>query len=146
MEVRQVLVVGKDLDGERRSMEVVPPRLQDADDSKELSVVDVIVALYRDKRLGEVRAGMPVTIGIGLEKDSARGVLRSVGGDGERLGKVWEMEDGAREKEFLKLVEGLLTGGGPIPMIVFLCKVKEEAGNGGVVGNESVVEVGKAKK
>ena len=30
-------------------MEVVPPRLQDADDSKELLVVDVIVALYRDK-------------------------------------------------------------------------------------------------
>ena len=89
---------------------------------------------------------MPVTIGIGLEKDSTRGVLRSVGGDGERLGKVWEMEDGAREKEFLKLVEGLLTGGGPIPTIVFLCKVKEEAGNGGVVGNESVVEVDKAKK
>ena len=68
-EVRQVLVVGEDLDGEGRSMEVVSPRLQGVDDCKECLVIDVIILFSRDEQLGEVGAGVPVTVGVGLKED-----------------------------------------------------------------------------
>ena len=69
-EVHQVLVVGEDLDREWRAMEVMPPGLQGMDDGKELLVIDIIVLLGRDERLGEVGTGMSITIGISLEKNS----------------------------------------------------------------------------
>ena len=95
MEVHQVLVVGKDLDGERGSMEVVPPGFQGMDDCEELSVIDIVIMLCRNKQLREVGAGMPVTVGVGLEEDSARGILRGVDGNGKGFGEVREVEDGA---------------------------------------------------
>ena len=54
VEVCQVFVVCKDLDGEGRSVEVVPSGLQGTDDGKELPVVDVVISFCWDKRLGEV--------------------------------------------------------------------------------------------
>ena len=44
---------------------------------------------------------MPIAVGIGLEEDGARSVLRGVGGDGEGLGKVGEVEDRMRQEELL---------------------------------------------
>ena len=41
------------------------------------------------------------------------------------------------------MTEGLLLGGSPIPGQVFLGELNEEVGNGGVVRDESSVEVGK---
>ena len=42
-EVREVLVVGEDLDREGGAMEVVVPSFQGANDSKKLTVVDVVI-------------------------------------------------------------------------------------------------------
>ena len=75
MEVCQILVVCKDLDGERGTMEIVSPGFQSVDDCKELSVIDVVVLFCRDKQLGEVGTGMPIAIGVCLEEDGTRGVL-----------------------------------------------------------------------
>ena len=49
MEVCQVLVTCKDLDGEGGSMEVMLPGLQGMDNGEELLVVDIIVAFCWDK-------------------------------------------------------------------------------------------------
>ena len=49
MEVCQVLVVSEDMDGERGSVEVIPPGFQDVDDCKEFLVVDVIVSFSWDE-------------------------------------------------------------------------------------------------
>ena len=49
MEVGQVLVVSKDLDGEGRAVEVVSSRLQSTDDSEEFPVVDVIIVFCKDE-------------------------------------------------------------------------------------------------
>ena len=68
-EIRQVLVISEDLYGERGTVEVIPPGLQGLDDGEKLPVVDVIVSFCRDKRLREVGTGVPITVGIGLEKD-----------------------------------------------------------------------------
>ena len=48
-EIRQVLVICKDLDGEGRAMEIMSPRLQGTDDGKKLSVVDVVIVLRWDE-------------------------------------------------------------------------------------------------
>ena len=74
-EVHQVLVICKDLDRERGPMEVMSLGFQGTDDDKELPVIDVIVSLCWDERLGEVEAGVPVSIGVGLEEDSTRDIL-----------------------------------------------------------------------
>ena len=89
---------------------------------------------------------MPIAICIGLKEDGTRGVLRGVGGNGERFGEVREVEDRARQEEFLQGVEGLLTSRSPIPAIVFLGKVKEGAGDSRVVGYKLTVEISKAQE
>ena len=119
-EVRQVLVVCEDLYGEWGSVEVMSPGLQGADDGKELPVVDVVVSFCGDEQLGEVGAGVPIAISVSLEENSARGVFRGIGGDGKGFGEVGKVEDRSRQEEFLQVVEGLLTSGGPVPVIVFL--------------------------
>ena len=42
-----------------------------------------------------------------------------------------------------EVIEGLLLEGGPTPGQVFLGEINEGAGNGGVVRDELMVEVGK---
>ena len=44
------------------------------------------------------------------------------------------------------MTEGLLLGGSPIPGQVFLGEINERMGDGGVVGDESVIEVGKTQE
>ena len=62
MGVCQIFVICEDLDWKEKVMEIISPRLQGADDCKKLSVIDVVIIFHGDKQLGEVRAGMPVTI------------------------------------------------------------------------------------
>ena len=56
------------------------------------------------------------------------------------------MEDGSREEEPFKLIEGLLTSWGPVPAIVFLGQIQEGVSDGGIVGYEPTIEVGKAEE
>ena len=92
-EVHQVLVVSKDLDGERRTMEVVSPRFQGTDDGKEFLVINVVVSFSRDEQLREIRTRMPVTVDIGLEEDGVRDILGCISGDSKGFGKVRKVED-----------------------------------------------------
>jgi len=43
-EIGEVFVVGEDLDGEGRAMEVMSPGFKGPDDCEEFSVVDIIVS------------------------------------------------------------------------------------------------------
>ena len=63
------------------------------DDSKEFSVVDVIVSFYWGEQLGEVGTWMPLAIRVSLEKDGTRSILGGISGNGEGCSKVGEMED-----------------------------------------------------
>ena len=60
--VSEVFVVGKDLNWEWQPMEIMSAGFQGADDSKEFPVVDVIVMLSREKQLGKVGTGVPISI------------------------------------------------------------------------------------
>ena len=44
------------------------------------------------------------------------------------------------------MIEGLLLGGGPVPREVFLGEINEGAGDGEVIRNKSMVEVGETQK
>ena len=48
-EVRQVLMICEDLDGEGGAMEIMSPRLQSADDGKELPIIDIVIPFCRDE-------------------------------------------------------------------------------------------------
>ena len=93
-EVGEVLVISDNLHWKGRAMEVMVPRLQGADDSKEFPVIDVVVLFCGGERLREIGTWVPVPIGVCLEEDSTRRIFGGVGGDGERGGEVGEVKDG----------------------------------------------------
>ena len=94
MEIGQILVVSENLYQKRRAMEVVTPGFQGANDGEEFAVTDVVVVFGGGERLREVRARMPVTVGVGLEEDGAGCIFRCVGSNGEGCGEVREVENG----------------------------------------------------
>ena len=89
---------------------------------------------------------MPVTVGVGLEEDSARCMFRCISGNGEGGGEIREVKDGFREEETFEAVEGGLTGGGPVPREVFLSEVEERVSDVGVIRDEASVEIGEAEE
>ena len=56
------------------------------------------------------------------------------------------MENRAREEKPFKLAKGLLASRSLIQAIVFLCEIKEEACDSGVVGDELMVEISETKE
>ena len=62
----QILMIGKDLDGEWGAVEVVAPRFESTNNSEEFAIIDIIVSFCGRERLGEIGARMPVSINIGL--------------------------------------------------------------------------------
>ena len=89
---------------------------------------------------------MPVAVGICLKEDGARRMFGGVRGDGKGGGEVREVKDGLGEEEAFKGVEGSLARRGPVPGEVLLGEVEERASDVGVVGDESLVEIGKTKE
>ena len=77
-EVCQVLVISEDLYRKWEVMKVMSPQLQDVDDGKKFTVVDIIVLLCGDKQLEEVGARVPVIIQVSLEENCARGILEGI--------------------------------------------------------------------
>jgi hypothetical protein len=55
--------------------------------------------------LGEVGAGVPITIGISLEKDCSSGIARGVGGYGKWGREIRETEDWFGEEGLLEAVK-----------------------------------------
>ena len=49
---------------------------------------------------------MPVSIGVGLEEDSSRRILRSISGNSKGGGQVGKVENGLREEKAFEGVEG----------------------------------------
>ena len=55
------------------------------DDCQEFSVIDVIVSFGRGEGLGQVQAGVPITIGVSLEEDGTGSIPRCVSGNSKRF-------------------------------------------------------------
>jgi hypothetical protein len=98
-------VICKDLDREGRPLKVLVPYFKSMNDHKQFSIIDVIVSFHRNEGLGEIRAWMPVAIGVGLEKDCSGGIVRGIGGDGEQGSEIWKAEDWFGKKRIFEAVE-----------------------------------------
>ena len=122
------------------------PGIQGTYDHKEFSVVDVVVPFSWSEHLRKVGTWVPVTIGISLEEHTSRDMLRGVGEDRKGSGEVREMKYWVRNEGPLEDGKGGITGFRPIPGVGFLSEVKERTGDIGVVGYESVIEIGKAQE
>ena len=61
-EIGKIFVVGEDLHREWGTMKVVTPRLQGANDGKEFTIVDIVIAFGGREGLREVRARVPVAV------------------------------------------------------------------------------------
>ena len=61
-----VFMVSKDLNRKRGAMEIMTPCFESANDSKEFTIINIIVSFCRREPLGEVGARMPVPVSIGL--------------------------------------------------------------------------------
>ena len=98
-------MIGKDLHGEGETMKIVAPRLQGTNDSEEFTVIDVVISFGGGEGLGEVGTGVPISVGISLEKDGARCIFGGVGGDSKGSGEIREAKDGFRKEEAFEGVE-----------------------------------------
>jgi len=139
-------MVSEDLNWEGGAMKVVSKGFESTDNGEEFSVVDVIVSFCLRERLGEIGAGVPIAIRVGLEEDPSGCVFRGVSGNGEGCREIREMEDWFCQEEGFKGVERGLASGGPVPLKVLFGEVDEGTGDVGVVRNKSPVEVGEAKE
>ena len=146
MEVCEILMVCEDLYRERGPVEVVSPRLQGTDDSKDFSIVDVIVSFCQGERLGDVGAGVPFTIQVSLEEDGAKGILAGIGGNGKGCSKVREAKDWFGQEQGFEGVKSVLASGGPVPRQVLFGEVNEGLGDIGVIRGKVSVEVGKPEE
>jgi len=61
-EVGEVFVVGKDLNWERRAVKVVSPGFKGTDDSKEFTIINIIVSFCLRERLGKVGTRVPIPV------------------------------------------------------------------------------------
>ena len=146
VEISKVLVVGEDLYGEGGTVEIVVPGLQGANNSEKFSVINIVITFGGGEGLREVRAGVPVAVGVSLKEDGTRRMFGGVCGDGEGGREVREVKDGFGEEEAFEGVKGGLARRGPVPGEVLLSKVEEGASNVGVVGDESSVEIGEPEE
>ena len=122
-------MVGDDSDRMRGSLDVLFPFVQCEDDSKEFSIVDVIVPFSRNKRLREVGAGMGIAIEVILEEDSSSSEEGSVGHDRERACNVWDAKDWPRGKGSAEGIKRFLLKWGPVPRLVLSSKEIEGGDN-----------------
>ena len=99
----------------------------------------------RAKRLGEVGAGVPVSIDVCLEEYASRGVLGCIGGNGEGGREVWELENGLEGERLFKGGEGGVARFIPFPGMRFLGEIEEGACGVGVVGDKASIEIGKSE-
>ena len=98
-EISKVLVVGEDLYGKGGAVEIVAPGFQGANNGEKFPVVNVVISFSGGEGLQEVRAGMPIAVGVGLKEDGTRHMFGGVRGDGKGDGEVGEVKDRFGEKK-----------------------------------------------
>ena len=76
-------MIGEDRDGVRSSLQVLPPFYEGEDNSKELSIIYIIVAFCCGEGLGKISARVEVSCFIRLHQNGTCGEERSIGHEGE---------------------------------------------------------------
>ena len=74
----KVFMIGENLDREGRTMEVMTPSFEGTNNCEKFTIINIIVAFCQRKRLRQIGARVPFSIGICLEENHARRELRGV--------------------------------------------------------------------
>ena len=74
----KVFMIGENLDGEWRTMEVMMPSFEGTNNREEFMIINIIVAFRQRKRLRQIGARVPFSIGICLEENRTRRKLRGI--------------------------------------------------------------------
>ena len=82
-EIGQVLMISEDRDRVRSPLQVLFPLSKSEDNSKELPIIDVVVALGQREGLGKVSAGVKVSRCIRLHQDCTGSEKGGVGHEGK---------------------------------------------------------------
>ena len=139
-------MISDDGDRVRGSLKIVLPFREGEDDSKEFSVVNVIVVLDKGEDLREVGTGIKVTIGIFLHENCASSKERHISHEEEWFRDIRDGEDWGGGDELSEGIKCALLKRTPSPGLVFLGKGSKGGDNVGVIGDELSIEIGKAKE
>ncbi|KAG6867219.1 hypothetical protein C0993_005547 [Termitomyces sp. T159_Od127] len=129
------------------ALEVGPPLLEGFDNGKELFVMDVIIELHGDHRVG-VEGDEPelTTTGVHLQEYTGDGVVGGVTFENNREGGIKVVEDGGRGEGFFEEGEYALALAVTVPQGILSHELVEGFSDPGVIINEPAVEVGKTKE
>ena len=101
-------MIGDNSDWMGGSSKVLSPLVQSQDDSKEFSVINIIVLFSQCKGFGDVSAGVMVSIVISLQKYSSSSEEGGVCHNGEGTGDIRDYEDWGGGEYLFERVKGVL--------------------------------------
>ena len=110
-------------------------------DCEELSVIDVIISLGGREGLGEVSAGVKISVGVLLHKYPAGRGKGGVGHDEKWLGMVGKRKYWLFQECLLYFCKGDFVVYGPLPLGIFVSEGEQGLGQIGESGNEFSVKV-----
>ena len=139
-------MISDDRDRVRSFLKIVLPFREGEDDGKEFSIINVVVVLSKREVLREVGVGMRVTIGVFLHKNCASSKERYISHEGEGFRDIRDGEDWGRGEESSEGIKCVLLKRTPSPGLVFLGEGGKRGDNVGVIGDELLIEIGKAEE
>ena len=113
-------MISDDGDKVRGSLKIVLPFREGEDDSKEFSVVNVVVVLSEREGLRKVGTGMRVTIDVFLHKNYTSSEERHISHEGEGFRDIGDGEDWGRGEELSEGIKCVLLKRTPSPGLFFL--------------------------
>ena len=113
-------MVVEDNSQKRRSLDVVAPGAEGANDAKKLSIIDLIVSFGGGKGLRNEGTGVPYVINVILVENGTCCEEGGVSLDLERFRAIWDKKDRILRETELEVGESVVTFGGPEPGCCFL--------------------------
>ena len=139
-------MISDDRDRVRGSLKIVLPFREGKDDSKEFSVINVVVVLSKREGLGEIGTGMRVTIDVFLHENRTSSEERHISHKGEGFRDIRDGEDWGGGEELSEGIKCALLKRTPSLGLVFLGEGSKGGDNVEVIGNEFLIEIGKAEE
>ena len=128
------------------SLEVMTPVIECMYDCQEFMIVNVIVPFSGREGLGEIGAGMKVTITILLHEYPSAGKEGSICHDNEQLLDIREVQDWSSLEVGEQGGKGGLLGGSPCPGGVLLSESSERCDNIQETRDELPIEVAETEE
>ena len=99
LDIKKVLVISDNGDRVRGALEIMLPFGEGEDDSKEFSVINIVVVLSEGEDSREVGTGMGVTVGIFLHKNCSSSEERCISYEEEEFRDIRNGENWGRGED-----------------------------------------------